>query len=152
MSEENKGGVPSPAELVEERGLTKGEYGAIATGPDKKPELRRESSLLGCWLVRSCRSTTLSTVVEVGVNPANQFGNLTDSGFGNMQAAQSCGNRRSLSEGSEILKLDGQDPASVQPVEIVAARLLARPIPREYDAFTVDEVAVASSRIWQASS
>jgi len=60
VSEENKVGVPSPAELVEERGLTKGEYGAIATGPDKKSELRRESSLLGCWLVRSCRSTTLS--------------------------------------------------------------------------------------------
>ena len=109
VSEENKGGVPSPAELVEERGLTKGEYGAIATGPDKKPELRRESSLLGCWLVRSCRSTTLSTVVEVGMNPANQFGNLSDSGFGHMQAAQSCGNRRSLSEGSEILKLDGYE-------------------------------------------
>ncbi len=27
--------------------------------------------LLGCWLVRSYRSTTLSTVDELGVNPAN---------------------------------------------------------------------------------
>ena len=56
--------------------------------------------LLGCWLVRSCRSTTLSTVDELGVNPANQFGNLTDSGFGNMQAALPSGNRRSVLEGS----------------------------------------------------
>ena len=30
-------------------------------------------------------------------------------------------------------------PASVQPVEAVTARLLARPILQEYDAFTVDE-------------
>ena len=29
---------------------------------------------------------------------------------------------------------------SVQPVEMVAARLATRPIPQEYDAFTVDEV------------
>ena len=41
------------------------------------------------------------TVDELGVNPANQFGNLTDSGFGNMQAAQPCGNRRSLWEGAD---------------------------------------------------
>ena len=27
--------------------------------------------LLGCWLGRSCRSTTLSTVVEVAKNPAD---------------------------------------------------------------------------------
>ena len=55
--------------------------------------------LLGCWLVRSRRSTTLSTGDELGVNPANQLGILTDSGFGNMQAALPCGNRRSVSEG-----------------------------------------------------
>ena len=32
------------------------------------------------------------------------------------------------------------NPASVQPVEATAARLLARPILQEYDAFTVDEL------------
>ena len=46
------------------------------------------------------------TVEELVVNPANQFGNLTDSGFGNMQAAQPCGNRRSEAERSgEIRQL-----------------------------------------------
>ena len=39
---------------------------------------------------------------------------------------------RSLSEGSEIIKLDGLNPASVQPVEAAEARLLARPILQEY--------------------
>ena len=42
------------------------------------------------------------TVEELGVNPVNQFSNLTDSGFGNMQAALPYGNRRSVLEGSEI--------------------------------------------------
>ena len=32
------------------------------------------------------------------------------------------------------------NPASVQPVEVVAARLLTRPILQEYDAFTVELV------------
>ena len=40
------------------------------------------------------------TVEELVVNPATQFGNLTDSGFGNMQAALPSGNRRSVLEGS----------------------------------------------------
>ena len=102
--------------------------------------------LLGCWLGRSCRSTTLSQLNELGVNPANQFGNLPDNGFGNMQAAQPCGNRRSLSEGSEIFKLDGQNPASFQPVEVPASRLLARPILQEYDAFHVVTVQPCGNR------
>ena len=38
-------------------------------------------------------------VVAAGCS-ANQFGNLTESGFGNMQAAQPCGNRRSVLGGS----------------------------------------------------
>ncbi len=33
-------------------------------------------------------------------------------------------------------------PASVQPVEAVAVRLLGRSILQEYDAFTVDELAM----------
>ncbi len=48
-------------------------------------------------------------------------------------------------EGSEVFKLDCWNPASVQPVEVVAARLLARPILQEYDAFTV-ELAVSLDR------
>ena len=87
VSEENKGGVPSPAELVEERGLTKGEYGAIATGPDKKSELRRESSLLGCWLGRSCRSTTLSTVEQATL--LAEIGNLA-ARYNLVEIAEAC--------------------------------------------------------------
>ena len=34
-----------------------------------------------------------------------------------------------------------QNPALVQPVEVVSARLLASPILQEYDISTVDEVA-----------
>ena len=37
-------------------------------------------------------------------------------------------------------------------IATVAARFLDKPILQEYDAFTVVELAVASSRIWQASS
>ncbi len=63
------------------------------------------------------------------MNPANQFGNLTDSGFGNMQAAQSCGNRRRLSEGSEIIH-NGWE------LQLLGCCLfLARPILQEHDAF-----------------
>ena len=36
---------------------------------------------------------------------------------------------------ADVFKLDGMNPVSVQPVEAVAARLLARPILQEYDAF-----------------
>ena len=43
---------------------------------------------------------------------------------------------------SRILQPTSQDPASVKPVEIVAARLLASPILQEYDAFTVEELGV----------
>ena len=38
-------------------------------------------------------------------------------------------------EGSEIIKLASRNPGSFQPVEAAAARLLARPILQEYDAF-----------------
>ena len=43
------------------------------------------------------------------------------------------------------------NPATVQPVEVVAARLLARPIMHEYDAFTVDEIAriQLQSNLWK---
>ena len=39
---------------------------------------------------------------------------------------------------AKLFKLDGRNPASIQPVEAAAARLLARPILQEYDAFTVE--------------
>ena len=42
---------------------------------------------LGCWLVRSCRSTTLSTVVELAMNLAEQFRNLTGTEFGKLATA-----------------------------------------------------------------
>ena len=45
-----------------------------------------------------------------------------------------------MSEGIEIIKLDGRTPASVQPVEAEDA-VAARPILQEYDAFTVDVLA-----------
>ncbi len=61
----------------------------------------------GSWLGRSCRSTTLSTVVEVAMNPANQFGNLTDSEFRNLANRTSLwkwkkrvGGKRTLAQGS----------------------------------------------------
>ena len=53
-----------------------------------------------------------------------------------MKTAEACRKEAKLS------KLDSQDPASFQPVEAVTARLLARPILQEYDAFTVVEVEV----------
>ncbi len=56
-----------------------------------------------------------STVDELATNPANQFGKLTDSGFGNMQAAQPCGNRRSALEGSETFTVDVIGMHSVHP-------------------------------------
>jgi len=54
-------------------------------------------------------------------------------------------------EGSEVFKLDGRNPASVQTVEAATARLLARPILQEYDAFTVVEVAgiPPQSNLWE---
>ena len=51
-------------------------------------------------------------------------------------------------EGIEIIKLDGRNPASVQPVVIVAARLLASPILQEYEASIVELVMVADG-IWK---
>ncbi len=48
-------------------------------------------------------------------------------------------------------KLDGVNPASFQPVVVVAARLLASPILQEYDAFTVDELTgiPPQSNLWK---
>ncbi len=39
---------------------------------------------------------------------------------------------------AKLFKLDGVNPASFQPVVVVAARLLASPILQEYDASTVE--------------
>ncbi len=51
----------------------------------------------------------------------------------------------------KLFKLDGWNPASVQPVEAPAARLLARPILREYVASTVVELAgiPPPSNLWK---
>ena len=79
------------------------------------------------------------------MHPA-EFGNLA-ARYNLVEIAEACRREAKLS------KLDGQNPASVQPVEVPASRLLASPILQEYDASTVNVlVSHASSRIWQASS
>ena len=61
------------------------------------------------------------------MHPA-EFGNLA-ARYNLVEIAEACRREAKLS------KLDGQDPASIQPVEVPASRLLARPILQEYDAF-----------------
>ncbi len=72
------------------------------------------------------------------MNPA-EFENLAK------LTVQPCGNRRSLSEGSEIFKLDGQDPASVQPVETVDAGYWLDRSGRSTSLSTVDGISASIS-------
>ena len=61
------------------------------------------------------------------MHPA-EFGNLA-ARYNLVEIAEACRREAKLS------KLDGQNPASFQPVATENARLLARPILQEYDAF-----------------
>ena len=61
-----------------------------------------------------------STVDEVAVNPA-EFGNLA-ARHNLVEIEEACRKE------AKLFKLASRNPASVQPVEIVDARLLARPI------------------------
>ena len=70
----------------------------------------------------------ISTVNEPAMNPA-ESGKLA-ARHNRVEIAEACWGEAKYSNWM------AENPASVQPVEAVAARLLARPILQEYDAFT----------------